>query len=202
MPKQTFFNLPAEKRALFTHIALDEFAAHPYDVASVSRIAAAAGVAKGSVYQYFADKQALFLYLVEDASNTLLAAVQADALRETAADSGFFEQLRAMIVATAGLAQRFPQQTQLLRRAYTDALPFHGAVIEQGRALRARTFRAMVDAAFARGELDPTLDPALCAYIVETSASDLGRYAVDAGVSLEAAADGVVRVLAKGLGRK
>jgi TetR/AcrR family transcriptional regulator len=66
MPRPTFANLPADKRARFVDAALDEFAAHPYAEASVSRIVARLGIAKGSVYQYFDDKADLFCWLVAE----------------------------------------------------------------------------------------------------------------------------------------
>ena len=67
MPKPTFFNLPAEKRERFVHEALEEFARHPYDTASVSAIVERLGIAKGSVYQYFHGKRDLFEWLVLEA---------------------------------------------------------------------------------------------------------------------------------------
>ena len=47
MPKETFFNLPEEKRMLIRDIALDEFAEYPYDQASINRIVAKAGSGPG-----------------------------------------------------------------------------------------------------------------------------------------------------------
>ena len=49
MPKETFQNLPAAKRDRFVAAALDEFAQHDYRTTSLTRIVAAAGIAKGSV---------------------------------------------------------------------------------------------------------------------------------------------------------
>ncbi len=65
MAKSTFENLSAEKRNAFTQAALREFAYHTYNDASISRIVRTLAIAKGSFYQYFADKQALYLYLKE-----------------------------------------------------------------------------------------------------------------------------------------
>jgi AcrR family transcriptional regulator len=64
MPKDTFFNLPADKRALIRDVAISEFARYSYDAASINRMVAEAGIAKGSFYQYFEDKRDLFLYLM------------------------------------------------------------------------------------------------------------------------------------------
>ena len=65
MPKDTFFNLPGDKRTLICDVAIDEFADHPFDQASVNRIVAKSGIAKGSFYQYFEDKEDLFLYIIQ-----------------------------------------------------------------------------------------------------------------------------------------
>ena len=64
MPKDTFFNLPEDKRTLICDVALDEFAEYPFEQASINRIVANAGIAKGSFYQYFEDKKDLFFYLM------------------------------------------------------------------------------------------------------------------------------------------
>jgi len=64
LPKSTFYNLPEHKQKhIFLH-ALAEFSRHPYEQASLSEIVSKAGIAKGSMYQYFADKKDLYKYVV------------------------------------------------------------------------------------------------------------------------------------------
>lgn len=65
MPKPTFLNLSGEKRQWITDCAVDEFAEHGYATASISRIVAAADIAKGSFYQYFEDKEDLYGYVID-----------------------------------------------------------------------------------------------------------------------------------------
>jgi AcrR family transcriptional regulator len=64
VPKDTFFNLPDNKRISICDVAIDEFAEYPFDQASINRIVANSGIAKGSFYQYFEDKKDLFLYII------------------------------------------------------------------------------------------------------------------------------------------
>ncbi len=66
MPLATFFALPAPKRERVIEAAVKEFGAHGYGMASLDRIAAAAKVSKGSLYQYFADKQDLYSWLLTE----------------------------------------------------------------------------------------------------------------------------------------
>ena len=64
MPKQTFLNLPEEKRNHIIDIAVDEFVEHGLENASTNRIVSKSGISKGSFYQYFEDKQDVFMHLV------------------------------------------------------------------------------------------------------------------------------------------
>ncbi|MBR3569954.1 MAG: helix-turn-helix transcriptional regulator, partial [Oscillibacter sp.] len=60
MCKETFLRLPEEKRARIVNAAWDEFAAVPFADASINRVIRAAGIPRGSFYQYFEDKNDLF----------------------------------------------------------------------------------------------------------------------------------------------
>jgi len=76
MVKQTFLNLDEEKRRHIISLAYTEFATHTYTGASLSRIVERAGIAKGSIYQYFDDRMDLYLYLLEKAAERKLPASQ------------------------------------------------------------------------------------------------------------------------------
>lgn len=99
MPTRTFENLPAAKRARVVAAAVREFASHRYADASLDRIAASAGVAKGSLYQYFANKADLHRHVVfEELGRRKRAAI--DAALDP--DASFLERLAA--TCHAGLA--------------------------------------------------------------------------------------------------
>ncbi len=66
MPKKTFLNLGEAKRKQITDAFLREFAIKPYDDASITEVVRGLGIAKGSIYQYFEDKQDLFLFLIDE----------------------------------------------------------------------------------------------------------------------------------------
>ncbi|MCB0644143.1 MAG: TetR/AcrR family transcriptional regulator, partial [Phaeodactylibacter sp.] len=76
MPKQTFLNLAPEKRKRITNAFLREFAIKSFDEASITVVVKELGIAKGSVYQYFEDKQDLFLYLLGVCTEVKLGYVQ------------------------------------------------------------------------------------------------------------------------------
>ncbi len=65
MPKDTFFNLEEEKKEKVMRAAINEFLLHGYENGNIGTVAKNAGVAKGSMYQYFESKKELFLFCVK-----------------------------------------------------------------------------------------------------------------------------------------
>lgn len=85
MPTSTFFNLPPEKRERLLAAARAEFARVSLAGASVNRIIRQAGIPRGSFYMYFADKEELFFYLLEEYRQQLAETMSA-ILEEQAGD--------------------------------------------------------------------------------------------------------------------
>jgi len=72
MPKETFFNLNEEKQEKVMRSAISEFSMHGFEKGNIGDIAKSAGVAKGSMYQYFENKSELFLYCVQWSSELFI----------------------------------------------------------------------------------------------------------------------------------
>lgn len=72
MPKETFFNLNEEKQETVMRAAISEFLKHGFEKGNIGDIAKNAGVAKGSMYQYFENKRELFLYSVKWSTDLLM----------------------------------------------------------------------------------------------------------------------------------
>lgn len=85
MPNQTFFRLPEEKRRRLIDAAWQEFMAVRFDEASINRIIRGAGISRGSFYQYFADKEDLFFYMLGTLKDESLALL-GGAMDEAAGD--------------------------------------------------------------------------------------------------------------------
>ena len=66
MPSATFNRLHHKKRSRFIQEAYKEFSLNAYQGASITNLVKTLEIAKGSVYQYFDDKEDLYRYLVEE----------------------------------------------------------------------------------------------------------------------------------------
>lgn len=172
MPKETFFNLPEEKRQHFLDLAMAEFADNDYANASISRLVAEAGIAKGSFYQYFADKEDLYRYLLE------LGAQQKAQFLTTpppAANMDIFMYLAWMAQAGIQFELAHPRLSQIGYRAIKNhTMP--AEFMQQARAGAHAFFIQLVVQGKAQGNIDPQLDDELAAFFFHTIFTELGSY--------------------------
>jgi len=64
MPSTTFFNLPIEKRNIIIDAAMTLFIENDYDKVTIRMIASHSSISIGSFYQYFEDKDDIYLFLI------------------------------------------------------------------------------------------------------------------------------------------
>jgi AcrR family transcriptional regulator len=66
MPSETFFKLNEEKRKRVYRCVFEEYTRVPLEEVSVKNIVIAAGIPRGSFYQYFIDKEEALKYLISE----------------------------------------------------------------------------------------------------------------------------------------
>lgn len=69
MCTETFLRLPEEKRRRFLDAAWEEFTSARFSDVSINQIVRRARIPRGSFYQYFAGKDDLFAFLLEEVRN-------------------------------------------------------------------------------------------------------------------------------------
>jgi AcrR family transcriptional regulator len=147
MPRLTEEDKAANRRRLLD-AAADEFAAKGLDGANINEISLAAGLAKGTVYNHFPSKQALFLAVVEEACE--LAAAGATAVRSDAATS---ERLRAVLASDVEWARRHEPFARVLVEEVISANPrFYPQVLEAAAPFISRVREILADGV-ERGEV-------------------------------------------------
>ena len=175
MPKPTFFNLPEEKRQKLIDCALDEFAGRDYDSASISQIVARAGIAKGSLYQYFDNKEDLYSYLLG-----LLVEAKTQFLSLDCPDPqhmGIFAYLRWTVEVGLAFELAYPKLTRIgLRANNASALPKTFAA--QMREATQTFYRRLIETGKEQGDIAGEIDSGLAAVIFEAILERVGRYIV------------------------
>lgn len=95
MPTGTWERLPDARRDAVLAAAEQEFAARGFSHGSLNTIAREAGIAKGSLFQYFDDKADLYVHVSERASSRIREALAATIAAQPW-DTDFFGSLRAL----------------------------------------------------------------------------------------------------------
>lgn len=170
MPKQTFWNLPDDKRTAIIETAINEFAENDYQSASISRMVAHLGIAKGSFYQYFADKQDLYQYILDFAMQERMAFVG----QQTPIEQGFFAYTQALLETGLRYDLSHPQLSRIVYRALVGpetAAPFRAAMLRHQREI----LQMGVDA----GEIDPSINLDLAAHMLNTLMGDFASFLVE-----------------------
>ena len=120
MPKSTFLKLNDTKRKAFLIEAYKEFSLHSFEAASITNLVKSLGIAKGSVYQYFEDKEVLYDFLVNDANKQL------DSLIDKACaynGEDFFSWYTKLLMVEVKFLLSFPQYALLFQKLMTESNP-------------------------------------------------------------------------------
>ncbi|MGN0063031.1 MAG: TetR/AcrR family transcriptional regulator [Nocardioides sp.] len=154
----TWDRLPPERREAVLAAAQREFGLHGFAGASMNTIARDAGVAKGSLFQYFDDKLGLYLHLGEVATLRVRAAMEAQ-LADLPWEEDFYGALRTILGRWEAYFHTHPSELSMMAavnlepdagprgQIRTTVYPHYLAIIEP-----------LVDLGQAVGALRPDID--------------------------------------------
>lgn len=172
MPKETFSNLPEDKRSRLVNEMIAAFASHRYADVSVSAITNAAGISKGSFYQYFDNKEDAYRYVIT------LAVAKRSENQELSSDGTVASTLKQFRDQSNQLATEHPALYAILSRAMTDpGAPAIDLAKDLSQAVHARLV-SLLEYGRHTGELRPELDTDLAAFLVETAFANFGDYLI------------------------
>ncbi|HZK61661.1 MAG TPA: TetR/AcrR family transcriptional regulator [Anaerovoracaceae bacterium] len=174
MPYQTFINLPEEKKQKLLECAIEEFAKNDYQSASITKIVNRAGIAKGSLYQYFKDKQDLYNYLLELAIQKKTEIFNSSS--KMAPSITWFEMLTNLFQVMASYEMRYPQLSKIGFRATSGNSPLPEELVLKAKQSTSQYFLEMVEEGKRRGEIRPEVDSSIAVLIFTSTLSGLGDY--------------------------
>lgn len=166
MPRQTFLNLAGEKRERINRAAIAEFAVRDYPEANLDRVAAAAGVPKGSLYQYFDDKEDCYRHAVRTGVARAAALFEESLRRRPPRDC--FDLFRRALVFVVELRDREQDLALLYARAgfVTDHAPAEVSLpmmFEIAEVFHAR----LLDWGIAERRIDPSIDRKAAGFLID-----------------------------------
>jgi AcrR family transcriptional regulator len=175
LPKDTFYNLPPDKRQKIEDAALREFSGFNFDQASINRIIELAGIPKGSFYQYFQDKKDLYRHLLD-----LIVSRKLEFLSPVAANPDsmdFFTLIHEIYAAGIRFAAENPQLQMISRRLLSDrSHPVFVEFMQDNMSKSDEIFAGLIRQGISRGEIRQDIDVDFVAHLVSSINSSVADY--------------------------
>lgn len=175
MPKDTFFNLPNEKRDRIIRTAIKEFSKMHYMKVTIDSIVNGARISKGSFYQYFEDKDDIYKYVVNQIGDKKKQAL--DDMK------GKKEQLqfKEYVIELLKVAQNFERkdlELQKLKEKFINECPqeVRKEVLKNEIPKSYKLFEDVITSYINKGELREDLNVKISAYMITSCLVSLEDY--------------------------
>jgi AcrR family transcriptional regulator len=168
MGMETFKKLDPGKQERVTRAALEEFADHGYHAASVNRMVARLGIAKGSLFKYFGSKEGIFRHVFNHAA--ALFGLTLKSVRNRTRGQPLDRRIRATLEASLEFVRSYPNVYRLyLKVLFQENFPCRDLLLREVRLSSARYLRPMLEEAARRGELRPGLDLDAAVFLLDAA---------------------------------
>ncbi len=165
MPKPTFSIISEEKRDRIYDAAALEFAREGYEKANIKNIADRAGVSKGSLYDYFDNKEDLYLDVC--AHGISMSRENIDSVMDAKKD--FFEQIRDIFTQGLTFIIQYPQYAQLyVNIAASGMEQFADKLTLAVEKHTADYYKAAIKRGIDEGFIRPDLDVDMSAFLINS----------------------------------
>lgn len=192
-PKDTFSNLPLDKQLKIEAALVKEFAARGYQKASLNTVISSLGIAKGSLYQYFSNKESIFLHIFDLFTGMVKKMLQAQASLESS-ELALWAAVRRTILAGIAFIDTYPEYYQLyLNVLFEHEVPRREELISRVRLFPLEYFGPLVSRGQAQGSVNNEVPVAMVVFLIDAVLDrflqSYARSYLDGGLGL-AAKDG------------
>ncbi len=149
MPKDTFHNLSKEKKKRIFDAAVQEFSIRRFSDASINQIVKNAGIPKGSFYQYFADKEDLYLYIAGEMAKDIHEIIE-----PLNPDASFFETVIHRAKGTVAVGKMRPEYSKIGALTVIDNSEFMLQLLKASNA----KYIEIIERDKQRGLIKPEID--------------------------------------------
>ncbi|MFM2308840.1 MAG: hypothetical protein RLY87_961 [Chloroflexota bacterium] len=168
MPKQTWTKLDEHKRDRIIQEALTEFAQYPYAQASITAMVRRLGIAKGSVYQYFEDKEDLYVAMVHIAHERVHVALRTRIPLALYREADVFTLLRRYFAESVSVSLDYPVEAALIQRSLYDTSPSAPAVRALADHIQRSFVEEVVSSAIQSRSLRDDVDTRVSVFVLES----------------------------------
>lgn len=175
MPKDTFLNLPDEKKKNIYSAALEEFANKSYEKVSITNIVNNSNISKGSFYQYFEDKADLYKYIMNNIAEEKQFYLN-DVL-DIQDDIDFFDFIRVLFEKGIEFAASNPNMSKIADRFMKSTPENIKYELMHDMSHKAdNIFRPLIENAIMKKQLRSDIDIDFTSYMLTSVSRSVSEY--------------------------
>ncbi|MDR1379089.1 MAG: TetR/AcrR family transcriptional regulator [Synergistaceae bacterium] len=168
MPTRTFRNLAVEKQEKILQAAIREFKQRNVQEANLSNIVSAAGISRGSLYQYFSNREDMYVYIFDT-----LRARRAEYVKPAFnlyKKAPFIEFFEAFYLRDSEFLLMHPDHIELGKQLYSHAHGVSRGLIQRQQIQYKESFLIAIEFDKERNIIAPDIDSSalaeLCVHFV------------------------------------
>ncbi len=194
LEKGTFANLATDKQQAIIKAAIFEFASQGYQKASCNNVVKAAGISKGSLFQYFGNKEGLFLFVF----GRFIGKVKASVKEATRNENDFFALVQAILYAGLNFVDRYPQYFQMyLRVLFEQEIPRREELLAEVRLFSKEYFGPHCQTAQEQGVIRDDIAVEMVIFmldaVIDRFLQAYARPYLDSGLNLSGSSNAVLQ---------
>ncbi|PKL35098.1 MAG: AcrR family transcriptional regulator [Spirochaetae bacterium HGW-Spirochaetae-1] len=153
--KETFDKISDEKRGRILQAATKEFAEKGFSAANINVIAKNAGISIGSMYNYFASKEDLFLTVFDQGYKLLEKAL----VEVSVMEGDIFDKFESLIRVAQKSSRQYRELTQIYLDITSEGLTYLQQRLSRDfESITAKYYRDMINKAKNDGLVDQSID--------------------------------------------
>jgi len=163
----TFENLDKKKQDKIFRVALREFSQRGYVGASINRIVSELGIAKGSIFQYFGDKEGLFTFVFMRSVEIVKQHLKA--VRDETLNDDFFSRIETLLISGISFLRKHSRIYSLYTKIlYEGNIEFCSDLLKAVRKESSQFLSEMISLGIDRGEVRKDVDLACATFFLDS----------------------------------
>ncbi|MFO7969328.1 MAG: TetR/AcrR family transcriptional regulator [Candidatus Izemoplasmatales bacterium] len=164
MPTKTFYNLKKAKQDRITNAAIDEFQDKIYEQVKLSEIIKKASIPRGSFYQYFKDKDDLYLYLISMIRNTKLDYLSNSLINDK--NIPFIDLVKILYQDGIRFAIKHPKYVKILDLLIKNKNHMYELLMKDNLAIAKNIYSEMIDKDKKAGRIKKAINTEIFAEMI------------------------------------
>lgn len=164
MPSDRFMRLSSMKQQRILNAAIDEFSERAFADVNLANIVRNAGIARGSLYQYFANKEDLYRYVLEEIARRKMKFLNPLLFQND--NLSFLQLFRELFLSGIQFAQTEPRLTKIGQILMREKGPLYQEMIAKGREQAYQLYEAYIRRDQSKGLIRKEFDSSLLARMI------------------------------------